>query len=65
MDKPAANDSTHTPEQPLEVALHARYLLALKNHRRDGLVMGFAYGVLATGCAWYLVPKVLALMAKL
>ncbi|GAD64753.1 hypothetical protein [Aquipseudomonas alcaligenes] len=61
----AANDDSHASDQPLEVVLHARYLLALKNHRRDGLVLGFFYGVLTTGCAWYLVPKVLALLARL
>lgn len=61
----AANDDNHSSEQSQLVALHARYLLALKGHRRGAFQLGFFYGCLVTGIAWYLVPKVLALMAKL
>ena len=49
----AANDDQIDTQQDLAVALHARYLLALKGHRRGAFVLGFFYGAMATGFAWY------------
>lgn len=42
--QPAANSDTIAEQQSLNVALHARYLLALKGHRRGAFVLGFFCG---------------------
>jgi hypothetical protein len=49
-----ANDDQITAEQSQLVALHARYLLALGNHRRVSFISGFITGVVSVFCAAYL-----------
>lgn len=60
-----ANDDQINPEQSQLVALHARYLLALKGHRRGAYFLGFMYGVLATVSAFHLLPKIMRLIERL
>lgn len=62
---PASNDDHIEQPQDQYVALHARYLLALKAHRRDGLILGFFYGCLASWSFWYLAPKVIGVLGRL
>lgn len=61
----SANDDHINSEQSKLVALHAQYLLALKGHRRGAYILGFMYGVLATVSTFYLLPKILRLVARL
>lgn len=61
----AANDDQIDTHQDLTVALHARYLLALKGHRRGAFWLGFFFGVMATSMAWHFAPQVSALLARL
>jgi len=62
---PAANDDQIENQQDLAVALHARYLLALKGHRRGAFIVGFFYGVMVTSMVWYFAPQVSLLLARL
>jgi len=59
--QPAANSDT-IDHQSLEVALHARYLLALKGHRRGAFMLGFVYGVCASAIVVAIYLKVFPLL---
>lgn len=61
----AANDERIDQPQDQYVALHARYLLALKGHRRGAFILGFFYGAMSVGIVFYLAPRVIALLAKI
>lgn len=61
----AANDEHINQPQDEYVALHARYLLALKGHRRGAYILGFMYGVLATVSTFYLLPKIMRILERL
>lgn len=60
---PAANDDQIDTQQDLAVALHARYLLALKGHRRGSFVAGFFYGSMLTSMCWFLWPRLQAFLS--
>jgi len=60
---PAANDEQVNQEQDLAIALHARYLLALKGHRRGAFIIGFFYGAMIASMCWFLWPMIAPFLA--
>lgn len=63
MQQPA-NDETFANDPCISVTLHARYLLALKNHRRQAFLLGMFWGVLASFFAYSVVPRAIALVGR-
>ncbi|WP_213663342.1 hypothetical protein [Stutzerimonas stutzeri] len=62
--KQPANDETFANDPCISVTLHARYLLALKNHRRKAFIAGMFWGALASWIVYSIVPRALALIGR-
>ncbi|TBU97498.1 hypothetical protein [Phytopseudomonas dryadis] len=49
----ANNDQSSNPHAVSTTVIHERYLEALKNQRREALILGVGYGVSITSFCWY------------
>jgi hypothetical protein len=58
--KPPANDDAYLTEPCISVTLHARYLLALKNHRRQAFTAGVFVGVVIA----MIVPRIIGWIGR-